>query len=278
MHNCITLALMLVVPSCGQIRRGDAKICYSNFHNYGCVPVDGGVVWSFAMSNINGSTCTAGNNTVPNDASFTGSTVIAANCGGGTAPSLTATGLSMPSGGNMIINANPDFPNGWTITTVAKPTAVNAAAICGLDNVNFNTNDTRQYQGGRVDLSASGDSGFLYELSGGTVHAFSTAGSTLSAGAWFTATHTYKSATAGSAQIWLNNAKVTGSWTIGNGTASLPAVQAETEIAATHAGSVNCIGIVGLVVAHDHNANWSLYGLMYQAAYKTMQFRGVAIP
>jgi hypothetical protein len=267
MHNYIVVILMLAAPAFGQLHRGNAGSRFSGLHNHWAIPIDGGQVYAWDMNNPGQTDCISHH--VPNNATFTGSPTTDLQCGGGGTPQISSTGF-VPGGGFLAGNA-PSLPNGWTISVV-----FNSSNLSGAMFVNFNypSANTEQY------VAYAGAHVFLGYSPGGTFfsNTFETSTNFNTANTWQANTLAYKSATADSAALWFNKNPVAGSWTGGAGTSALPAVQAETDIGGLHGNDNTFVGTVGYVVVHDHRINSSAQGFIYNALYRAMQFRGVALP
>ncbi len=273
MHNYVALVLLLAFPAFAQLHRGNAGTTFSGLHNHWAVPIDGGKVWSWGMVHAGTSDCIAGGNHIFNDSVFTGSDSGAdMQCGGATAPTIISTGMSISTGGSFAdVLVNPDLSGGFTLASTFDPTTITSYRQCGL----INLNGTTQQYSAFISYVSDGDFGFYYDLAG-TIHRFSTAGSIISLNNWNTMIGRYTSASGSSAIVWRNNAIVTGSWTSGNGNSALPAVQGTTRLGNNSASS--CVGTVGYVLAYNHAINASAEGFIYNAFYRAMQFRGVALP
>jgi hypothetical protein len=267
MYYYFALVIFLALPMSAQIHRGNAGTCFSNFHNFHCVPIDGGAVYAWDMNNPGQTDCIS--HQVPNNATFTGSGVSGLSCGGGTAPTITSTGLNIVSTGGpnfaQVQTTIPNFPNGWSISV-----AFNSSNLTGELFTNFNYPSSSA-----VQYSAYADGHLLL---GYTSNTFQSSSIFNTANVWQVNTVAYKSATAGSAALWFNKTPVAGTWVSGTGTSALPSVQAETDLGSLHGNDNQLVGTIGYVVAHDHRINSSAQPFIYNAIYRAMQFRGVAIP
>lgn len=273
MYKCFTLALLLAVSAFGQLHRGASRTLISGLHNHFAIPIDGGQVFSWSMVSPSGSSgCVNANDQIPNDGTFTGSPASNLQCGGGTAPTITSTGMSIvsTSGPNFatIITNKPDLSSGWTISTVHNPTS----GFSILANISYPTTNVIQYW---MASNNVGGVSVIYKT-GGTQHQFDSTGG--AGTTWEADIASYKSATAASAGTWHNNVHLSGSWTSGNGTVALPAVQAESDVGALHGNDNQYVGTIGFLVVHDHRINDSAAGFIHAAYYRAMQRRGVAIP
>lgn len=275
MYKCFALILLLVIPSFGQLHRGVAGVLYSGLHNHFAIPIDGGKVYSYAMYHPSTTDCIT--STIPNDASFTGSSTFTMSCGGSPAPTIQPTGMTISNGGFGPLSGTPDFSGGWTLTSTFNPTSVTGQRFCGIENFNYNTGNFYQY-GIWVTNSSTGDFAAVYYTSATVGSGIITAGSTVPINTWSTITGRLKGSTANGAGTWFNG-KTIAFTTAGDLTRAIGAVQNETDIGGNHiSGATSCAGVVGFVVAHDHSINDGSLGFIYRALYHTMQFRGVAIP
>jgi hypothetical protein len=268
MRKYVAVILMLAAPAFGQIHRGNAGTCFSNFHNFNCIPIDGGQVYAFDMNNPATTDCIT--NHVPNNAAFTGSAAVGFQCGG---PTIQATGMTVTNPGFAFLSPAPSLPNGWTISKAFISSAV-ATGISGPTNFNYPSATTTQY------LSYAGANVAIGYSPGSSLFAqgFQSTSTPNANNTWQVNTGAYTSAVAGSAAVWYNNTPLAGSWVAGTGTSALPSVQVETDIGALHGNDNQWTGTIGYIVIHDHRINSSAQGFIYNAIYRAMQFRGVALP
>jgi hypothetical protein len=280
MCNSIALILLLSIPALGQITRGNAGYRVSGLHNHFAVPIDGGKVWTWGMQGP--SDCI--HNQILNDATFTGSGQDSLQCGNGTTqPTITSKGMnfSTSTGGDAFVTtgANPNLPNGFTISSTFNPTSIATLQICSLINFNYPSNSTNQYEIGISGITI-GDFYLAYVTPTGETFVSST--TPITAGVWNTTIAGYTSTVGSSASLWFNNKFVAGAWFDGNtGNLALPAIQVETDVGGVHTfGNPNsvCVGTIGFGIVHDHNINRSAEGFIYRAMYHSMQFRQVALP
>jgi hypothetical protein len=282
MYNYIALVLLLTTSTFGQMARGNAGSRFSGLHNHWAIPIDGGQVAAWGMHNPGTTDCIITANQIHNDAYFTGSgdSTSKAQCGGANAPTIGAQGLVTTGSAAVVTSTNAIFrPNAYTAMSTFLPTSISGEQFCGITNTHGNPG-VYQYLL-EISRPTNGKFDLYYDPTGSNTQVFSSTSAPISTNTWQVITSQYISATPSSAELWYNHSKVAGSWTTGDGTPAIPANNIGSDLTLMDGGNgfnAGCIGTIGYIAIWDHSVSYVVHGFIYNAMYRAMQFRQVALP